>query len=617
MQRSLQRRLLFATISLCVLVGAAFVILLFTLVDVRRQQSSRGHSEKIVATANELEQLVLDLESDARRYAITRNGLYLGPLVATTKQFTTVSAQLVQLSQGVAIREARAQTLAAGVRQYGNTWGVLVVEIAARDPAKAKELVLNSAGLRQEDRLRAEFKTFVDSEQARSDKSGARADRTERYAIVLGGIGLAGSLILISLYAFYVSRRVVEPVRRVATAAQRLASGHFQERVSVAGEDEIGVLASNFNSMAESIESQQIELAGQNRDLERLATELRSVLDSTVDGIVLTDLAGEVQIANRPMRRLTVELGMRGGRNVVDQLLSISERIADSERYVSTMERLRTHPEVPSADEFVLADSSRTFVGYTAPVRGEGGLIGRIWTLREVTQERELDRLKDEFVATVSHELRTPLTSMMGFIEMLREGEAGELSAEQNRFLGIVHRSSERLQRLVGDLLFVARLDAGGLHLQLEDGVSLDQVVAEVIESAGADARSHDVELFFERNGAVDVRGDRARLGQLVANLISNAVKFTPAGGRVTTRVFADGENGVVEVEDTGIGIPKGEQERLFQRFFRSSTATDQAIPGTGLGLAITKAITEAHDGRITFRSQPGEGTCFRIEIPL
>jgi len=250
-------------------------------------------------------------------------------------------------------------------------------------------------------------------------------------------------------------------------------------------------------------------------------------------------------------------------------------------------------------------------------VRAEGGLIGRIWTLREVTQERELDRLKDEFVATVSHELRTPLTSMMGFIEMLREGEAGELSAEQNRFLAIVHRSSERLQRLVGDLLFVARLDASGLQLQLEDGVSLDEVVAEVVESASADARSHDVELHFERNGTVDVRGDRARLGQLVANLISNAVKFTPAGGRVTARVFAEGENGVVEVEDTGIGIPKAEQERMFQRFFRSSIATEQAIPGTGLGLAITKAIAEAHDGEISFRSEPGEGTCFRIEIPL
>jgi signal transduction histidine kinase len=113
------------------------------------------------------------------------------------------------------------------------------------------------------------------------------------------------------------------------------------------------------------------------------------------------------------------------------------------------------------------------------------------------------------------------------------------------------------------------------------------------------------------------VRGDRERLGQLVSNLISNAVKFTPPGGSVTARVFAENGLGVVEVEDTGIGIPKAEQERLFQRFFRASTATEQAIPGTGLGLAITKAIAEAHDGQITYRSTPGEGTTFRLELPL
>ena len=608
--------MLFASTALGVLVGAAFVILIVTLINVRDQQRARGRSEKVIAAANQLEQTVLDLETDARRYAITRKGIYLTPLRSATRQLQTDSSTLVELSRGDPTRSQRAQQLQDGVQHYANTWAALVIEIAARDPKKAKELVLNSSGLREQDNLRREFATFVNSEQTRSDGSRARADRTERYAIILGAIGLVGSLLLIALYATYVSRRVVEPVRRVTGAAHRLASGRLQERVSVPGDDEIGELARNFNTMAESIESQQRELAGQNRDLERLATELRSVLDSTVDGIVLTDLEGNVQIANRPMRRFAVELGMRGGRNVVDQLLSNSDRVNDSERYTETMERLRQHPEVASADEFDVGDARRTFIGYTAPVRGEGGLIGRIWTMREVTQERELDRLKDEFVATVSHELRTPLTSMMGFLEMLREGEAGALTGEQERFLSIVYRSSERLQRLVGDLLFIARLDASGLQLRLEDGVDLDNVVAEVVESASADARSHEVELRLER-GEVEVCGDRERLGQLVANLISNAVKFTPAGGNVTARVFADNGNGVVEIEDTGIGIPKAEQERLFQRFFRASTATDQAIPGTGLGLAITKAITEAHNGRILCRSEPGQGTCFRIEIPI
>jgi signal transduction histidine kinase len=609
--------MLFASTALGVLIGAVFVILIVTLRNVRDQQRARGHSEAVIASANHLEQIVLDLETDARRYAITRKGVYLGPLRVASQDLQSVSRQLVALSAGDQTRELRAQTLQDGVLHYAATWASLVIEAAVRDPKKAKELVISNASLREQDQLRKEFKAFVNTEQARSDASRARADRAESYAVVLGGAGLAGSLLVIALFAIYVSRRVVEPVRRVARATQLIASGRLEERVEVSGDDEIGALSSTFNTMAESIESHQRELAAQNTGLELLASELRSVLDSTIDGIVLTDLDGTVEIANRPMQRIAADLRMGDATNVIDQLLSITDKMADPERYIATMKRLRENPEEPSVDEFELRDKSRVFIGYSAPMRGEGGLIGRIWTLREVTQERELDRLKDEFVATVSHELRTPLTSMMGFLEMLREGEAGALLPEQERFLSIVYRSSERLQRLVGDLLFIARLDASGIQLKLDDAVRLEELVAEAVEAASGDARSHEVQLQFEPNGVVAVRGDRERLGQLVSNLISNAVKFTPAGGNVTARVFAEQGNGVVEIEDTGIGIPKAEHDRLFQRFFRASTATDQAIPGTGLGLAITKAIAEAHDGRISCRSTPGEGTTFRLELPL
>jgi signal transduction histidine kinase len=616
-QRSLQRRLLFASGALAVLVGAVFVVLIVTLVQVRHQQRTRAHTEQVIATATDLERRVLDLETDARRFAVTGRGVYLRPLVDASATMKAASQRLVELSQGDPTRVQHAQQLQDGVRHYASTWAALVIEVAARNPKKARTLVLSAAGEREQDTLRDEFTQFTAAEQARSDRARAEADRSEGYAIALGGIGLGGSLALIALYAIFVSRRLVEPVRRIAGATQRFAAGNLGERVEVPGEDEVGELARNFNTMAEAIQTDRHELERQTHDLERLASLLRSVLDSTIDGIVLTDLEGNIQLANKPFRRLAADLDFRSGANVIDQLLSVADKVNDRGQYVETLERLRAHPEQPSADEFELLGVERTFIGYTAPVRGEEGLIGRIWTLREVTQERELDRLKDEFVATVSHELRTPLTSLMGFLEMLREGEAGELTPEQERFLAIVHRSSERLQRLVGDLLFVARLDAGGLQLHLEDDVALDVVVAEAVESASADARSHDVALQLERDGKISVRGDRERLGQLVTNLLSNAVKFTPAGGSVTARVFQEDGLGVIEVEDTGIGIPKVEQERLFQRFFRSSTATDQAIPGTGLGLAITRAIAEAHDGRITFRSEPGEGTCFRIELPL
>jgi signal transduction histidine kinase len=341
------------------------------------------------------------------------------------------------------------------------------------------------------------------------------------------------------------------------------------------------------------------------------------VLDSTIDGILLSDTRGDVQLANRPMLQLTRELEMAREGTVVDRLLSVEQRMADPRSYRAAMERLRAGPDEPTFDEFEDSVSGRVFQGFTAPVHDDrGGFLGRVWTLRDVSEQRELDRLKDEFVATVSHELRTPLTSMMGFLEMIREGEAGEITEEQKRFLAIVYRSSERLQRLVGDLLFVARLDAKGLQLQFSE-IDVAAIVEEAAESSGALARSRRLDLRAEIEPVPVVRGDSERIAQLVANLISNAIKFTPEGGVVTVRAVVAGERAAIEVADTGIGIPMAEQARIFERFFRSSTATEQAIPGTGLGLVITKAIAEAHGGSISVRSEPGAGTCFRVELPL
>jgi PAS domain S-box-containing protein len=236
---------------------------------------------------------------------------------------------------------------------------------------------------------------------------------------------------------------------------------------------------------------------------------------------------------------------------------------------------------------------------------------------REQNEElRTLDRLKDEFIALVSHELRTPLTSIRGYLELVLEGSSGELSPEQEQFLGVVQRNADRLQSLVGDLLFVAQIEAG--RLSLEQGeVDLVAIAEEAVETARPVAASKGIELTLATDPLPPLLGDRGRLGQLLDNFVSNAIKFTPAGGSVRVGVTATREGTLIEVADTGMGIPADEQEQLFERFFRSSTATAQAIPGTGLGLTISKAIAEAHGGRISFTSVEGEGTTFRIELPL
>jgi PAS domain S-box-containing protein len=228
---------------------------------------------------------------------------------------------------------------------------------------------------------------------------------------------------------------------------------------------------------------------------------------------------------------------------------------------------------------------------------------------------RELDRLKDEFVALVSHELRTPLTSIRGYLELVLDGQAGKVNDQQLQFLGVVERNADRLQRLVGDLLFIAQVDAGRLTLELERTDAV-RIAREAIEAASPIAADKDVELRLDAHDGALLVGDRSRLAQLIDNLVSNAIKFTPAGGRVLVRVASTPTGVTIEVADTGMGIPADEQARLFQRFFRTAAASSQAIPGTGLGLAISKAIVDAHEGAIAVTSEEGHGTTFRVSIP-
>jgi signal transduction histidine kinase len=227
---------------------------------------------------------------------------------------------------------------------------------------------------------------------------------------------------------------------------------------------------------------------------------------------------------------------------------------------------------------------------------------------------REVDRLKDEFISLVSHELRTPLTSIRGYIELLLE--EGTFGPDQRRFLTIVDRNSERLLDLVSDLLFLAQMDAGKLAFDLQP-VDLEELVAEHVESSLPAAAAKDISLSAETESLPKLNGDRVRLGQVLDNLISNALKFTPDGGRVEVRLEAAGEFALLEVSDTGVGLEQEEQEQLFERFFRSSRAAENAIPGTGLGLAIAKAIVERHGGRIELESAVDAGTTVRVELPL
>jgi PAS domain S-box-containing protein len=413
--------------------------------------------------------------------------------------------------------------------------------------------------------------------------------------------------------------------------AERLADRELQSLPT------IGILTlvslALFGRVAASLrESTRLrdEIGAQN---ERLA-EAAAIVESTDDSITATTLDGTILSWNRSSERIY-------GYSASEMIGQRIHKIIEPERHAAVDATLaaiaRGDLIEPHEATGVRKDGSIMPVALTVSlVRGADGIVRGISTiardisdrraaeaerealLRELAGQnerlRELDRMKDDFVASVSHELRTPLTSIRGYLELVRED--GGLGEEQDRMLGIVDRNADRLLGLVTDLLLIAEVDAGKLTIE-HDRVQLAGVVAESIEAAGPRAHAADIQLYLETDDELVVPGDRTRLAQVFDNLISNAIKFTPGGGRVDVRVFRSGTTAVVEVADTGIGIPEDERLHLFERFFRTSGATAAAVPGTGLGLAIVGAITESHGGTVAVESTEGVGTNFVVRLPL
>jgi signal transduction histidine kinase len=350
------------------------------------------------------------------------------------------------------------------------------------------------------------------------------------------------------------------------------------------------------------------------RELQRTSAIRGALLDSTVDGICLTDMAGNLILGNAPLQRFALELGLPAHGTVPERMAAIADRTTEPTRFRERMRALE-RDLAASEDEFELIESRRVFRGYTAPVtRPDGTSVARIWTLREVTADRHLERLRDAFVAAVSHELRSPLTSISGFLEMLGDEEAA-LSRSGRIYLSAIRRGTTRLQGIVEDLLLVAQIEAGRLELNAERA-DLSELATATIEAVRSAAAEQGIALSLDVADHLPLEADPVRLRQVLDNLVSNALKFTPSGGSVALSA-SNGDGSVrVEVADSGIGIPQEELGKLFSRFYRASTATRRAIPGTGLGLVIARAIVEGHGGTISLDSRDGVGTRVTVTLP-
>jgi PAS domain S-box-containing protein len=230
--------------------------------------------------------------------------------------------------------------------------------------------------------------------------------------------------------------------------------------------------------------------------------------------------------------------------------------------------------------------------------------------------EQETERTKNEFLGLISHELRTPLTSIIGYTELLAEVDGNRLSERGEKFLEVIRRNSQRELRLVGDLLLLVRIKAGNFAIEL-GRTDLRQVVEQAIEAARPTAERQGVRLHLQADSEPECEADAHRLGQVVDNLLTNAIKFSPDGGEVGVRLDRHNGTATIEVQDTGMGIPPEDRHRLFERLYRAKGATAMHIPGTGLGLSIVKAIVDAHGGAVGVESEEGVGTTFRVELPL
>jgi two-component system, sensor histidine kinase and response regulator len=309
-----------------------------------------------------------------------------------------------------------------------------------------------------------------------------------------------------------------------------------------------------------------------------------------------------------------------------------SAAFEDEQRIIRTGEplvgkvELETYSHRPDAwvstTKMALRDGNGRIIGtfgitrdVTAQIRAEQALLDQAQQLSLQNERlRELDGMKDEFIGLVSHELRTPLTSIIGYVKLLRDKRTSEASADQ--YAEVIQRNSQRLLRLVEDLLFLSQTHSGTMAVELRSA-DLAEITESAVEEMRPEAERKHIDLIYSAAGAPRLPVDATRIAQLLGNLISNAVKFTPDGGKVEVRVGTDTDKAVLEVADTGVGIPAADRDRIFDRFFRSAIATRQVIPGTGLGLTIAKNIVAAHNGVITVDSEEGRGSTFRIRLPL
>ena len=418
-------------------------------------------------------------------------------------------------------------------------------------------------------------------------------------SVVLGtAVGVLAALLLGLLFA----RRITRPIASMTRIARELSAGSYGSRVHVTRSDELGLLGQTLNELGAEITSRIAALSQED-------AQLRAVLASMIEGVVAVDDSDRVAFINQAARDLLeIPAPSPEGRSLWD--------LAPIRELQSLLARARAAGSAePLEVDLFRGGKERVFQAHASPFQG-GGKGGFVLVLHDITELRRLERVRRDFVANVSHELKTPLTSIQGFVETLL---SGALHDERNnvQFLQRIDANVKRLTNLVTDLLSLSRIESG--QLAVERGpVDWREVLDGVLRLREPALAAKGLRLEVKgRERAVRVRGDREAMTQVLDNLVDNAIQYTSSPGLITLRLSSQDGFGLIAVEDTGIGIPSADLDRVFERFYRVDKARSSAAGGTGLGLAIVKNLVLRMEGEVRVKSVEGKGSTFTVLLPL
>jgi PAS domain S-box-containing protein len=428
----------------------------------------------------------------------------------------------------------------------------------------------------------------------------------------------------------YFARRITNPLKAFTDIVRRIQAGNYALRVPIASRDEIGTLGVAFNDMTN-------QLAQANKDLEKKVVERteslnqkvqelsnanaqdEAILDSIGDGMIVTDNGGHILLIN----------------TIAADFLSVDKaKMIQAQLTAIPLYDEREQPIPPAEQPMQLALQSKRRVEQNVWTKGSGGqkkalavtatpvlqqgaIIGTIQTVRDVTKEKQVDRMKTEFISLASHQLRTPLSAIRWFTEMLLSGDAGKLSTEQGEFTKNIYDSTERMIQLVNSLLNISRIESGRIIVEPKP-TDLQELVTGVVNDLKAKTEErHQTLIVSVHKELPKVNLDPRLIGQVYMNFLTNAIKYTPKGGEISVFVSRKDDELVSQITDNGYGIPKEQQHRVFQKFFRAENVTKVETDGTGLGLYLVKAIIESSGGRVWFESEAGKGTTFWFTLPM